>query len=52
VLASSWDVAQLVNNIDPDGNALFAGNENDDMLGTAKIIMGAIIIDAHESQRP
>ena len=49
VLASVWDVAQLVNNADPDGDALLAGDENEDMLGAAKIIMGAISIHAHES---
>lgn len=47
VLASAWDVAQLVNNADPDWDALLAGDENDDMLGAAKIIMGAISIHAH-----
>ena len=41
MLASAWHVAQLVNNADPDGDALFAGDENDDMLEAAKIIMGA-----------
>ena len=47
VLASAWDVADLVNNIDPDWEALLAGDENDDMLGAAKVIMGAISIHAH-----
>jgi len=42
-------VAQLVNNADPDGDALFAGDEKEDMLRAAKIIMGASIIYAHES---
>jgi hypothetical protein len=46
VLASAWDVAQLVNNVDPDWDALLAGDENDDMLGAAKVIMGAISIHA------
>ena len=49
MLASAWDVAQLVNNVDPDWDALLAGDENDDMLGAAKVIMGAISIHAHES---
>ena len=47
VLASAWDVAQLVNNVDPDWDALLAGDENDDMLGAAKVIMGAISIHAY-----
>ena len=49
VLASAWDVAQLVKNIDPDWDALLAGNENNDMLGAAKILMGAVSIHTHES---
>ena len=52
MLASAWDVAQLVKNIDPDWDALLAGNENDDRRGATKILMGAISIHAHESQRP
>jgi hypothetical protein len=40
-------VADLVNNIDPDWDALLAGDENGDMLGATKVIMGAISIHAH-----
>ena len=52
MLASAWDVAQLVNNIDPNWDALLAGDENDDRRGATKILMGAVSIHAHESQRP
>ena len=47
VLASAWDVSQLANNVDPDWDALLAGDENEDMIGASKTIMGAIAIHAH-----
>lgn len=42
LLASAWDVAQMANSTDVDWDALLSGEQDEDMIGAGKILMGAI----------